>query len=288
MNQFLKMMLSRGYWDEANGGDGTGGSAGGDGGQGGDKEPTGSAGKTTPTDDSAKTKISDEEARLLKENMKRKNQIDKLSEELTTVKSVLKQLEDLGGMDAVKGLVSEKKDAETKALEAKGDYERLKQRMAEEHAKEVKTLKEQLESMNAKLSETSTVIGNLTVGSEFGRSQFIAMELTLTPTKARAIYGEYFDIQDGQVVGFDKPRGSQNRTALVDQYGNPVPFDHAMRKIVEADPEKDHLLRSKVKPGAGSSSGKQGSASQATMGKATDPLSRIANGLRSSGMFNTK
>ncbi len=90
------------------------------------------------------------------------------------------------------------------------------------------------------------------------------------------------------MVGYDKPRGAQNRTALVDQYGNAIAFDHAMRKIVEADPEKDHLLRSKVKPGAGSSSSKQGASTSTPLGKSTDPLSRIANGLRSSGMFNTK
>ncbi len=168
------MMRLGGYMDEANAGDGTGGSAGG--GEGSNENATGTGSKAGDGGSNAneKPKISDEEARLLKENMKRKNQIDKLSEELTTVKSVLKQLEDLGGMDAIKGMANEKKDAETKALEAKGDYERLKQRMAEEHAKEVKALKEQLESKDAKLAETSNTIGNLTVGSEFGRSQFIA------------------------------------------------------------------------------------------------------------------
>ena len=235
-------------------------------------------------EDAAKgTKLSDEEARLLKENMKRKTQIEELSKKLGDADGILKQIEDLGGLDAIKSLVGERKENETKALEAKGDYERLKARMAEEHGKEVKTLKQQISELNDKLGKTSSVIGDLTVGTEFSKSQFISTELTLTPTKARAIYGEFFEIEGDKVVGYDKPRGAANRTALVDQYGNAVPFDQAMRKIIDADPEKDHLLKSKVKPGAASSSSKATQQSQNQ--KPVDSVSKISAGLRASGVF---
>lgn len=233
------------------------------------------------TDDGGKGKTgpSDEEARLLKENMKKKGQIEELTKKLEGAQGVLKQLEELGGLDAIKALVGERKDAETKALEAKGDYERLKQRMAEEHSKEIKTLQERIATLEGEVGKRSRVINDLTIGTQFGQSQFISGELTLTPAKARVIYGDYFDVtEDGQVVGYDKPRGAQGRTALVDQYGNAVGFDAALRKIIEADPEKDHLMKSKVKAGAGSDSKK--ASGEPAKEISNDSMSKIAAGLK--------
>ena len=175
-------------------------------------------------------------------------------------------------------LLADQRSAEEKALEAKGDWERLKTRMAEEHGKEVKTLQEQINALTGQLTNTKGTINELTVGTQFSQSQFIAEELTLTPAKARVIYGEHFELEDGKMVAYDKPRGAANRTALVDQYGNAVGFDEALRKIVEADPEKDHLLKSKVKPGAGSDSKRP--TSQAKPEQDSDSISKIASGLK--------
>lgn len=217
---------------------------------------------------------SDEEARLLKENMAKKEQLRKAQEEIAALKKSVEGLD----LEEVRKLVADRKTAEEKALEAKGDYERLKQRMAEEHQKEVKTLKEQLEALQGEKSKLAGTINDLTVGTQFSQSQFISGELTLTPAKARVIYGDYFDVEDGKIVGYDKPRGAAGRTALVDQYGSAVPFDAALRKIVEADPEKDHLLKSKVKIGAGSDSKKaSGDVQKETSG---DSMSKIAAGLK--------
>ena len=225
----------------------------------------------------APKKMTDEEARLLKENMKKKEALDKASAELTKAKEALKAFE---GVDAeeVRRLLSEKKTAEEKQLEAKGEWDRLKTRMAEEHGKEVKSLQEQLEALQGQLGQTKGQMNELTIGSQFSQSKFISEELTLTPAKARVIYGDHFDYEDGKVVGYDKPRGSANRTAMIDQYGNNIAFEDALRKIVDADPEKDHLLKSKVKPGAGSASTKPTGTSKPE-GPA-DGLSKIAGGLK--------
>ena len=221
--------------------------------------------------------MSDEEARLLKENMKKKEQLDKAQNELKTIKDQLKAFD---GIDpaAVKKMLAEQKTAEDKALEAKGDWERLKTRMAEEHGKEVTTLQQQIADLQKELGSTKGTINELTVGTQFSQSKFIADELTLTPAKARVVYGEHFEMEDGKLVAYDKPRGAANRTALIDQYGNAVSFDEALKKIVEADPEKDHLLKSKVKPGAGSESKKP--VAPAKTDGATDSVSKIASGLK--------
>lgn len=221
-----------------------------------------------------KTGPSDEEARLLKENMQKKEALRKKDEEIAALK---KQFEGIDP-EAVRKMLAERADAEKAELEKKGDYERLKARMAEEHGKEVKTLQDQIAELQAQVSKASGTINELSIGSQFSQSQFIGEELTLTPAKARVIYADHFDLEDGKVVGYDKPRGAANRTALVDQYGTPVSFDDALRKIVDADPEKDHLLKSKIKSGAGSDSRK--TTQPANKQEPTDSVSRIAAGLK--------
>lgn len=277
------MFVTRNVWMKyRNPTDGEGNDLGGGGaGDAGDKEggaKEGGEGGEGDKGAAGAKKPSDEEARLLKENMKRKEELRKAAEEKAALEAKLKQFEGIDP-EAVRKLLAEQKTAEEKQLEAKGDYERLKQRMAEEHSRETATLKAQIEALNAELGKTKGTINELSIGTQFGQSKFISEELTLTPAKARVIYADYFDLEDGKVVGYDKPRGAANRTALVDQYGNAVAFDEALRKIVEADPEKDHLLKSKMKPGAGSDS-KKPSGIPAKEAGPVSAVSRIASGLK--------
>lgn len=233
----------------------------------------------TPPDGTNKgaRKVSDEEARLLKENMKKKEALDRANAELKKAQENLKRFDGIDP-EAVKQLLNDQRTAEEKALEAKGDWDRLKTRMAEEHGKEVQTLQEQIKSLTEQLNSTQGTIKDLSIGTHFSQSKFIAEELTLTPAKTRVIYGDYFDVEEGKVVGYDKPRGAANRTAIIDQYGNPVGFEDALKKIIEADPEKDHLLKSKIKPGAGSDSKKPTNVQKGEI--APDGLSKIASGLK--------
>lgn len=209
--------------------------------------------------------------------MKKKEALDKTNADLAAAREALKQFEGIDPV-AVKKLLNDQKTAEEKALAAAGDWERLKTRMAEEHSREITALQAQLAEANSKISNTVSTINDLSVGTQFSQSKFIIEEMTLTPAKARVIYGDHFDVEDGKVVGYDKPKGAANRTAMVDQYGNPVSFEEALKKIVEADPEKDELLKSKIKPGAGSESKKP--AGNAKPEANVDGISKIASGLK--------
>ena len=77
-------------------------------------------------------------------------------------------------------------------------------------------------------------------------------------------------------------RVAAGRTALVDGSGTAVAFDVALRKIIEADPEKDHLLKSKVKAGAGSDTIRTTSAAVKSNVELTG-VERIAAGLSKLG-----
>lgn len=286
---FKKLMAMNGYMNEQEG-------EGGAGGQSGDDEAAKAAAATAAAEaakaaklaEDAKSasgdadgkgarKVSDEEARLLKENMKKKEALDKATKELQQSQETLKRFEGIDP-DEVRRLLNEKKSSEEKQMEAKGEWDRLKTRMAEEHGKETANLQSQLEQLSTELNSTKRQVNELSIGTQFSQSKFISEELTLTPAKARVIYGDHFDLEDGKIVGYDKPRGTSNRTAIVDQYGSAVPFEDALRKVIEADPEKDHLLKSKVRPGAGSDSKKPSGTQKSDT--QLDGISKIAGGLK--------
>lgn len=227
-------------------GGGTGGSDGGDAGGDGDKvvDPP-------KDDDKDKGGISDKEAKLLQEVMEKKTALKDTKDQLAQVKAQLSQFDGIN-VDEVKALLKEREESANKQLEAKGEWDRLKANLIEQHNAEKTALEERLQSLQTELASKDGSIHGLTIGSAFSASKYIADELTLTPSKAQIIYGSHFEYQDGKIVGYDKPKGDSNRTQLIDSQGEPLTFERAIAKIIEGDQDKDRLLRSKAKPGANS------------------------------------
>ncbi|EPX1232629.1 DUF6651 domain-containing protein, partial [Acinetobacter baumannii] len=236
MPLWMQLLMNGGLLrQEANGeGSDLGGGSGGEGGEGDEKkEPTEPTKKDSEADDESKNKPTDKEAELLKEVMKKKAEAQKVKQELEELKARYIDIDP----EIARKAINEQKEKETKELEAKGDFERLKARMAEEHAKEVNALKAKIAELEGANASKSQMINDLTVGAQFNQSQYIKQDLIYTPTKLRALYGNHFEIEDGKVVGYDKPRGAAERTKIVDSHGNPVNFDKALEKIVSMDPD---------------------------------------------------
>jgi hypothetical protein len=185
-----------------------------------------------------------EKAALLREVMEKKNKLRDAEDRLKTFE----------GVDPVKyrELVAQAAEKERLDAEAKGDFERVKTMMAEAHSTEKQALEAELKELRAQLSKKDGTIDDLTVGNAFGSSSFISEAMVLSPTKSRVLYGSHFEIEEGRVVAYDKPRGSADRTKLVNASGDALGFDAALEKIVHADPDKKSVLRSVAKPGAGS------------------------------------
>jgi hypothetical protein len=193
-----------------------------------------------------------EKADLLREVMDKKEKLKLATKEATEAKKALEAYE---GIDPakVKELLRKEMEAERAAAEAKGDFERVKTMMVEEHQKELKKIKDELEAERTNRKSDMSLIDELTVGNSFGNSDYIREDLTISPSKARRLYGDHFERQGGVVVAYDKPAGEANRTLLVNSKGEPLSFDEALSRIVEADPDKKGILKSKAKPGASSS-----------------------------------
>lgn len=202
----------------------------------------------TPAPPAAKP--SESEAKLLKELMalKRKN---------SEKDEALKRFEGIDP-DAVKALLAEKatREAEAEAAEEKrlkdaGEFETLQKATKEAHAREIEAERAKLKDKDAAEAKLQATIRELTVGSAFANSQFLRDETVLPPSKARRAYEAHFDVVDGRVIPYSKERGEAGREPLVDGAGSPLAFDAAMKAIVEADPDKEHLLKAKTKQGSG-------------------------------------
>lgn len=262
-----QQLQGRGYWNQADEDGGQGGGGGSDAGAddagdqndgGDDSGDNGSDEGADKAEKKAEKKPSDAEAKLLKDMMKWKNQARELQNQLSEVNRRFDGIDP----DAVKSLLQEREEAENKKLEAKGDFERLKQKMADAQKAELQKKQEEIDALKSQLGGLSGTINELTVGQSFSQSKFIAEELTLTPAKARIVYGDHFDVVDGKVVAYDKPRSASERTPIVDANGEPVSFEAAIQKLVDADPDRDHLKKAKGKPGAGSNTQKGKAAEQ--------------------------
>ncbi|MTH61195.1 DUF6651 domain-containing protein [Paracoccus litorisediminis] len=273
--------------DAAAGGAGAAGADGGNAGDAGSGAP-GEAGQADPVVNAGKTKVENpaaltveqlqaaldaantEKADLLRESMERKA-----------------KLKAFDGVDPerYRALVAAETQAEQAAAEARGDFDRVKTMMAEAHASETEALNARVADLEAALAGKGREIDELTLGNAFSGSSYIKDNMVLTPAKSRQLYGAHFETVDGVIVAYDKPKGAADRTILVDASGKNLPFEKALEKIVDADPEKKSVLRWKARQGAGS--GSDGSGDDA--GKADTKqaekaelygVSRIAAGLR--------
>lgn len=223
--------------------------------------------------------ISDREAELLRDLMKNKD-ARKAAEEVAA--EAAKKLAQFDGIDPdeARRLKQEKIDAEKAAAEAAGDFEKVKKMMAEEHTKALEAEKAAAKKANEDLSAANRRINDLTIGSAFSDSSFIKDELLLTPAKTRQVYESHFEVEGNVVVGYNKPRSDASRAKLVNASGDPLSFDEAMKRIIDADPDRDKMLRSKMAKGAKSGADAGDSKKSDKSDEGGSGISRIRAGLQ--------
>lgn len=224
-----------------------------------------------------KPKPTDAEAKLLREQMKTKKALKAARDAEKAAKSALAAYK---GADPTKvaELLAREAEAETAALEAKGEYERVKEQMREQHAAAIAEKDTELASAREELAAANRQIDELTVGNDFGNSKFLNEQTVLSPAKARRLYGDHFEVVDGKTVGYDKPKGAADRTPLVDAQGNHLKFDAAIEKIVRADEDFERIAKSKLKPGS-SSNGTQHKTDDTPAATTAPGVGRIAANL---------
>lgn len=147
--------------------------------------------------------------------------------------------------------VSAQAAADEAKLRKEGDFEALRLRMAEEHDRKLAESKTRTTELQDLVNKLNADVSVMALGAAFAASKFVGDETVFSASKAQKIYGDHFDIEAGSLVGYDKPRGAERRTKVVDARGEPLPFDDVMRRLVEADADRDQVLRASQKPGSG-------------------------------------
>lgn len=260
----------------AGGGSDAGAGAGNDGAGDGDTQSG-----TQPNNEPAnQPKLSDAEAKLLKEVMASKQKLKDTDAALKSAQEALKRFEGIDP-EQVKALVAAQKTAEEEALKKAGEWDKLRQRMANEHQREMETLRQQLAAREAAEQQRTADMQRLALQSAFRGSSMVTQETVLTADKAHKLYGDYFEVEDGEVIGYDAPRGAARRTQLVDGRGLALGFDEAMRRIIESDPDRDHLLRSRRNAGSGVTNQPHLQPNQRSQNEQVSGIGRIAMALKS-------
>lgn len=263
-NQYLKYMNPAG--DD--------GAAGGGGGEGNnDDKGEGEDGKGKP---------SDREAQLLKESMSRKEKIGQLEARLAEFEGIdpkaFREMQerlqafDQKERDQVNAKLVEQGRFDEALAAMRAEHEGVLNQVRTQSSAELQAANQEREQLRAQLSAYQAQIEDLTVGAAFGNSAFIREELVqaMNPERSRRLYGDHFDIVEGKVVGYDKPRGQDGRVPLVDKDGQPVSFDEAFKRVLSSQSDYETLIRSSAKPGAGSGTRDD---------KATDPTQKIGTGV---------
>lgn len=188
------------------------------------------------------------------------------------------------GIDPEKARENEKKvkeaeanarEADRKKAEAEGNFEKLRQLQNEEYEAGLKAEREARAAAEDRARAAEERANRALVTTAFAGSTFILNDTIFNPVKAARMFGDHVEVEGDEVVVYDGPRGSK-RAKVMDSRGNALPFDQAIRKVIEADPDKDLFLRNKIKPGVGSKS--EDGKPAAVLPK--DRLSRLAAGLK--------
>lgn len=195
-----------------------------------------------------KPQPTDAEAKLLKELMQNKAKAKETADALAALKSVLGDV----SVDDVAKILAERKDAERKDLEKRGEYDRILEQVRTEHAKEIDSLKAQLAEAQAVVGKKDETLVEMTVGRAFSESPFIREKSVLPASIARREFGAHVDLVDGVPVVYDKPRGTEKRTPLVDAQGKAKSFEEGIAQLYSAHPDSATLIKVAGKPGAAS------------------------------------
>lgn len=207
-------------------------------------------------------------------------ELDRVKAELAAAKEAAKKFDGIDP-EVARANAKKVKDAEAAALEAEkakataeGNFERLKQLQDEEANAKIAAAEEARAAADARAVAAEERLNDALVTVAFGNSKFIVDKTILGPVKARRLFGDYVEIEDGVQVVYDAPRGASKRAKIMNAKGEALPFNDAIQKVIEADPDKDSLIRSEAKSGAGTKK-VEGEPAKA----ASDRQSRLAAGV---------
>lgn len=129
-----------------------------------------------------------------------------------------------------------------KTLIDAGEVDRVKAEIAQQY-------QGQLDEAKTTNSTLQSRVDQLTIGSAFASSEFIANRIAVPREMFEATFGKNFKVEDGKVVPYD---ASGNKIYSKKTMGEIAGIDEAFEIMVDGYAHKDSILRAPDKGGSGS------------------------------------
>lgn len=152
----------------------------------------------------------------------------KAFEGITDPAAARKALETVAGLDA-------------KKLIDAGEVDRVKAEIAKVYDEKLTAAEKRAQDLEAGLYAEK-------IGGAFARSAFVRDKLAIPADFVQARFGQQFKLVDGKVVAYD-PSGNQIYSKA--RPGELADFDEALGFLVDAYPQKDHILKGTGNSGGG-------------------------------------
>lgn len=149
---------------------------------------------------------------------------------------IVKNLDEKKLVDA--GEVQKIKDAAIKASEDKIVA------ISKGHAEELGKLKGENDTLR-------TTYNSEKIAGAFASSKFVTEKVAIPADMLQARFDKSFKVEDGKIIGYD---ASGNKLFSRSKPGDPADFDEAIELLVDAYPNKEHILKGTGSTGSGSKS----------------------------------
>jgi hypothetical protein len=166
-------------------------------------------------------------------------------------------------------------EAEKAKAKAEGNFEKLRELQAQEAQAAIDAANAARDTAVRERDEARRELSQSRIETAFANSKFLQDETILSGPRAQRLFADHVEIENGKVVVYDKAAGETKRAKIMDTKGNPLPFNDAIAKLINAQPDKDTLLKAKTTPGAGSKT-TEGKTTKAAEGR----QARLAAGLK--------
>lgn len=179
----------------------------------------------------------------------------KAFEGITDPEAAKKALETVANIDAKK--LVDAGQVETIKAEAVKAYEAKIVALNTNHANEVKKVKDDFDGLTGKYNGEK-------IAGAFSGSKFVGEKLAIPADLVQARFGSAFKVEDGKIIGYD---AAGNKLFSRSKPGDPADFDEAIELLVEAYPNKEHILKGTGHTGGGGKGGSPGRGDPALKGK---------------------
>lgn len=190
--------------------------------------------------------------------------------------AALKAFEGITDPAAARDAMEKLSKIDAKRLIDAGEVDKVK-------AEAIKAVEEQYKPIVAKAEALEKKLYGEMIGGAFARSVYAKEKLAIPADFVQARFGQQFKLEDDKVVAYDV---SGNKIYSKSRPGEVADFDEALEFLVDAYPQRDHILKgiggagSGTKAGGGHGDAGSKSISRAEFGKLgpSDQMAKVRDG----------